>query len=260
MAMKILSIDWDYYIDASADERELFPDGHDFASVSLANSCWASHYGNPLCSKDLKKIGVSSDYKDICEFFRNLMSAPNKFMISISHLDAYEFINEQVKGNKSFEITNIDFHHDMYPLDADYENVRRMTKTECSRNGKEVHCGNWLTAILDDRRNATVRWVARSDSDIAFSMADERYKDRAKIISHGEAMNDKYDVIFICRSDIWSCPHLDKEFDDLCQISIDKGYEILYNHALYESRWKNVKREAKMHEEAFSSFMNEKKK
>ena len=47
--VKVLSIDWDYFIKATANEREfMFPDGgNEDLPESVQNSVWASHYGNP---------------------------------------------------------------------------------------------------------------------------------------------------------------------------------------------------------------------
>ena len=251
MAIKILSIDWDYYLDTDESTRHhCFPDGHDFGS-SVGNSVWAMRYTHNTVN--LENIGLIEDYQKLCQFFHALTKEPIDFMVTSSHIDAYDFINGLVKGNKSVEITNIDYHHDAYPCIRNYIDTTQ-ERTVCSRSGKSVDCGNWLTAILQERKNAEVRWVAREDSDTKFAMADKEVAKRIRVISHKEALEDLYDVIFICRSDMWSCPHLDGKFNELWDIPNRKGFEILLNNRLYENRWRNVRREAKELKTMFGSF------
>ena len=63
--MKILSIDWDYFIDCTSRERAiLFPDGgNEYISPALQMFIWESHYSTPdfqrsYVGKSLKEIKV----------------------------------------------------------------------------------------------------------------------------------------------------------------------------------------------------------
>ena len=253
--IKILSIDWDYYIDADANTRHTcFPDGHDFSSFSLGNIVWGTRYAEN--AEFYERIGVVEDYEHLCRYFSSLDKAPFELMVTTSHIDAYNFLNSFIKGNKAFEITNIDFHHDAYPCRKEHQRNSTMQQKICSRNGKSVDCGNWLTAVLQERRNAEVRWVAREDSDTEFAMADKEASKRIRIITHEEALMDSYGAIFICRSDMWSCPHLDEKFRELWEIPNRKGFEILLNNRLNEDRWWNIKKEAKAHKMALQKTLS----
>lgn len=60
--MRVLSLDWDYFIDATADERfALFPDGgNENMPYGLQNIIWNGRYmshNNPEL-KQLKDIGI----------------------------------------------------------------------------------------------------------------------------------------------------------------------------------------------------------
>ena len=65
--MRILSIDFDYFIDASIEVRnECFPDGHDNFSPEITKFVWEGRYE---FHDNLKDIGLIADYDKMCEYF-----------------------------------------------------------------------------------------------------------------------------------------------------------------------------------------------
>lgn len=190
---KILSIDWDYFIRASIDTRiKLFPDGGDY-NLDLSNAIWLTHYVGPFAS-DLRKVGVSQ--KDLVltqgVVQKQLINNGIPVAVTESHVEIYEFIHLLQKKYKFSEINlyNIDFHHDVF-----------------SQNKDKVDCGNWLNFIKQEF-SGDYSWISCPTS------SDYGGAERLKRVGIESIKNMDFDAIFICRSPLWSPPHLDKHFID----------------------------------------------
>lgn len=197
---RILSIDWDYFINATATQRALlFPDGgNENISYTLQDFIWDSRYSG---SPELKDIDIlRDDYFTAHHIIFNFYSEayPRRvMMVTVSHRWIYDFIKQFTKKNEQFEVYNIDFHHDMYNF----------------RNEEgEVHCGNWVNCLFKERPNMKYFWIKREDSDTELPIG-RRPPCETKKLKDIEDLS--FDAIFICRSDCWSPPHLDNHFDRL---------------------------------------------
>ena len=187
--MKILSIDWDYFIDCTFTDRVMkFPDGgNENIGIAMSTYIWATRYA---CCPEIADIKVRSKEIDALKKIVEHNKQEYFFICADSHQHLGEFIlnedMEQKIKKEGITIVNIDHHHDMFGL------------------GEELNCGNWLNKVLDKYPEATVKWIHNDDSDIEDFVGTE-----------STDMNDasgEYDVIYLCRSAIWSPPHLDKEF------------------------------------------------
>ena len=203
---RILSLDWDYFVNATAAQRyTLFPDGgNENISYELQDFIWNSHYA---CSPELREIEVlKDDYKtmfDILKRFSNKyvtspVANPNrKVLITVSHRWCYEFILQRTNEDEEFELYNVDFHHDMYHYRTPDE---------------RVNCGNWVNCLFEQRPNMKYSWIKREDSD-ENTIGGEKAPCNICTLKELEGLD--FDYIFICRSDCWSPPHLDKLFETL---------------------------------------------
>lgn len=192
---RFLSIDWDFFIDATADERAImFPDGGtENLPDSIRKYVWDSRYSDPR----LEKIGVDLDsFKYIQKLCR---AFTGKCFITESHKYAFDFIMENTTPNEQFEVYNIDFHHDLYDF-----------------GHKKVNCGNWATKLKEKRPNMKYVWVNREDSEqlskeevkvVILQMSFDAFMSRC-----GDDFQGLSNHLFLCRSDMWSPPHLDKYF------------------------------------------------
>lgn len=194
---RFLSIDWDFFVDATMTQRlVMFPDGgNESLGTTFSNYIWDTLYRNP----ELQTIKVSTDYKKllkICEEYYG------QCLITDSHKHIFDLIMDNTTFNEEFEVYNIDFHHDMYNY----------------RTGKEkINCGNWGSILKnEDRPNMKFFWIKREDSDTRV-IGDVEVD--AKLITMGQLthkFNSKsfsgFDFLFMCRSSVWSPPHLDKYF------------------------------------------------
>lgn len=198
-SIKVLSIDWDYFIDCSINfKQSYFPDGgNENLPEQILDQIWMTRYSQ--CSK-LKDIKV--DMPEVIKLRRLLKKAINpytKVVIADSHKDIYKHIDDLRSTGIPVELYNIDFHHDVYDLQSD-----------------EVDCGNWLRLFMNDDNSHdrdTFTWVRRKDSELS----DNEIIDDNSIIGIPADLTNNFQLVFICRSGVWSPPHLDKDFLSLCR-------------------------------------------
>lgn len=211
---RFLSIDWDFFIDATMEQRcLLFPDGgNENLPDYLREFIWDSRYRHP----DLKDIKVSSEYNyfyHTCRKFSN-----GQAFVADSHKWMYYFVMNNTEPDEEFEVYNIDFHHDLYNFQT---------------SGGEVNCGNWATLLRRDRPNMKYMWVKRLTSDVESAekrifgvemMNFQAFRTRFRFYN----MSLHFSYLFICRSAVWSPPHLDPEFVKAvkalkCKTAIEQG-------------------------------------
>lgn len=205
---RILSIDWDYFINATAVQRgTLFPDGgNENISYELQDFIWNSHY-NGYGSKELRDINIlKNEYvlthgiltKFVEKYLNSKVANPyREMLVTISHRWIYDFVMQRTKSKEKFEVYNVDFHHDMYHLRGSED---------------EVNCGNWVNRLLEKRPNMQYFWIKREDSDTDVLGGE---KAPCEFNSIEEIKDLDFDYVFICRSDCWSPPHLDTYFETL---------------------------------------------
>lgn len=193
--LRVLSIDFDFFQDVDKDTLcECYPDGIDL-STDLSCIVWASRYANDLDER-LKQVSINKhlldDLYDILYF-----QSPNvPVLVCQSHVNIYYFIEELMKEDieQKLYIVNIDMHHD------------------CFNDNPEVDCGNWISHIHNNYPNVILSWIAREVSLEAYKLSAKELPVETILDKIKDA---EFDVIFICRSDAWLPPHLDKNFDDL---------------------------------------------
>lgn len=216
--LNVLSIDWDYFIDASAADRlMLFPDGgNENLSTTLQDIVWSGRYNND------KLLTVKSDSKAI-RFVKGILKKTDaNYMIVDSHRHAYDFITDSMKdfNRDSINLVNIDFHHDVYD------------------NGDGVDCGNWLAKIIElYGRGSSFTWVGRKDSDMNYR-DDIGLEFTTSLDIVGEY---DWDIVFICRSGMWSPPHLDESFRNMFNW-ITKHCPTKYQRDIFTDRYRRVKK------------------
>lgn len=194
---KFLSIDWDYYIDATDFQRyTMFPDGgNENLPTSLRDYIWDSYYRNP----ELEKIGVLPlEFKYLLSYCRQFKG---QALITDSHKHIFDFIMDRTDPDEFFEVYNIDFHHDLYDF-----------KTS---DGARVNCGNWVTELRKERPGMSYKWVHRDDSELTFDgeLVEADFMTFNQFnMEFLRGIADEFDYLFLCRSSVWSPPHLDKKF------------------------------------------------
>lgn len=187
MSKNLLTIDWDFFINASLEERTVnfprVPDGE--IGCKPNNSLWNT--------SDFKAGLYKNDLSDIVSSILKMNKSFDKFYISENHGEVYN-IFEECSGFKS--IVNIDFHHDMY------------------LGTSHICCDNWCTH-LKNKYNFEYFWVKRTDS-VTSTFGEEV---DAKAISFYRVLklieSGYFKTIHLCRSDLYSPPKFDSEFNYL---------------------------------------------
>lgn len=231
---KILSIDWDYFFDCGEGDRViLFPDGGEFKE-SLGNIIWAGYYRS-LEVDDYKSINdVTVDKKAfdyIMKWAKNTDLSNTITASSISHLSIVHMVKEF--NIKDIDIINIDYHHDTF---KHIEN--------------DINCGNWLSHFIKDN-NARARWVKREDSGL------ESIGEKIEVTTDISIIENFIpDYIFLAKSNMWSPPHLDADFNKLYRTFFNNSSKLFSYTDLREmnNRYTKVKEIADAENDAFKKL------
>lgn len=196
--ISILSIDWDYFIDATYKERRsYFPDGTtDELHPDIQSVVWASRYAE---EPEIEHLGVTDHFDQICKFLSN-MKRPTEMMLCDSHLHAHDFILRNVKRDEEIAVVNIDFHHDLY---------------ENWMDSNRPYASDWALKLKKQLPHMSLKWVKHVDSEMP--------KKHIATIPFEKAMERNYDMVFLCRSGAWSPPHLDEKFIEMADVLLSRG-------------------------------------
>lgn len=208
--LNVLSIDFDFFQEVDPEIMALlYPDGID-QPTDIATLIWFSKYANSYTRKEIlsakPKINEIAELKDIIK-----ISSKNRKPISVianSHVNIYDTIIERTYNFPEFthvQLYNIDMHHDMF------------------NHNFTLDCGNWIEHLSEDliKTNITLqhKWIINPASENLYELTDPEFQDI--IEKNFECLKDKtWDIIFLCRSDIWLPPHLDHHFTDLANFII----------------------------------------
>lgn len=179
--MRILSIDFDYFIDTTVEVRNsIFPKAEE-GITSLTE--WLKCYINfPF----LMNINV---VKELDLFFSNDIKGDYTLVSSDTHKDIVKIFRQH--KDEEFIIDNIDFHHDKYCLGL-----------------PQLNCSNWVEYIMSNYKVVEYNWYKRNDSETTSLFGEIPYtKNNIKEIFHNE-----YDYVFICFSPEWSPVHLRSKY------------------------------------------------
>ena len=132
-----------------------------------------------------------------------------------------DFIMDEYKSGeyKRLNLVNIDMHHDMF------------------NENETVDCGNWVSHIVKEIPKTRIKWISNPVSKEAYGLTDRKFE----IIENDfESIRDKkWDLIFLCRSDIWTPPHLDREFIDIANLIMETSAECRYMPVVMTSRYED---------------------
>lgn len=205
MTKNVLSIDWDYFMDCTDAERFImFPDGgNENIGINLSTFIWLGRYASSYVYKEehpgqrgLDEIGIKE--KEFEYILRNVVLNVNAgchVSFADSHAEIYDFIHEHTKKNDKVRVYNVDHHSDCYNM------------------GDEVNCGNWANKLSDEGIMTRYTWVRGDNED---EIDSDTLKCRFNVTRDITALEGiGWDMIFVCRSSVWSPPHLDKDFNRL---------------------------------------------
>ena len=177
---KVLSIDFDYFLDTDIDTREdKFPEGDE--SIEPNWKYWCEKY------PEINVIGVIDSYYKLLKFLKT--QNPRKFLYADSHGEIARLFDD---FSDDMVIDHYDFHHDNW------------------FGNSEVNCANWVRRLKCKYPNAKVIWHYREDSITNALDGEFPYE---KTLD--DSYSGKYDIIFMCFSPEWTPPHFRGYYKDL---------------------------------------------
>lgn len=251
--VRLISIDFDFFQKVDKDTiGSYYPDGVDL-STDLSKMVWTGYYVHPNTKKKLEAVTCDEDALNTMKSILSHCPTIKDVLMTNSHVHIYEFIHELMEKYKtsSLHITHIDMHHDVL------------------NKNTEVDCGNWLGRISEEY-HTKVEWIPNPISLDVYGLT--------KMIKHilgkglpnlkeadSQGAFDGADALFLCRSDAWTPPHLDKYFDDLYHHIINtfgnSGCKIMGEKCISEPR--DMSKEIDVYNDAMKQaeiFLKEKKK
>ena len=190
--MRVLSIDFDYFIDTDITTRnQCFPRGDDMLSAEDENKQWVQ------CYKEYPHITLLNVVKplyDVCCASLE-KKTKGKVLIADSHRKIWNILSH-IDKNEPLGVINIDFHHDNY-----------------ISGGRNVDCANWVRHLMSERSDTAFLWVRREDSEITSLLGSFPYNQTELLQG---ALEGEFDYIFFCFSPEWTPPHLREEFLEMC--------------------------------------------
>ena len=198
---RILSIDFDYFQNATANALAQYPDGIDL-HPSISQQVWASKYMYKQTADLIKTVTCKmQDMYELEAVLCSNCSSDIPLLACFSHEYIYGFIQEQFSASdaEKLEIVNVDFHPDYYNDGVEHD---------------IPDCGNWCYFIKQDFLNTKITWIAPNNYEELYSK--EQIGEIDCITTDIKALAQfNYDAIFLCRSDNWLPPHLDRHFKEL---------------------------------------------
>lgn len=222
MIKRILSIDFDYFLKITKEAVRSFPDGVD-CSTELSTLIWASYYLGGTQANLVRSVGILEEELECLKRILKKQSPDTPVMIANSHVHVYDFVHDYVSEDEKLSLVNIDMHHDF------------------TNNNKHLDCGNWISYLLDEYK-MKLRWIANPISIEMFGLDKEVKEDKAlrNVLSLNlatlEEKEEKYDGIFLCRSDMWTPPHLDSVFHSLCDTIADHFNSVVMEQDIRKCR------------------------
>ena len=240
--MKILSIDFDFFQNVTTEDISSYPDGVD-NTTAISEMVWASHYA--MHGEHLNSIDIMHGEFDMLKDILKKQKTSIPVMVTNSHKHIYDFIYDHSNGTP-VELVNVDMHHDII------------------NSNSKLDCGNWISHLINNEKKNGKRikftWLANPISFETYGIEDlfgfGGKMEHATKCSFSEIETDGFDIVFLCRSDPWTPPHLDKYFTELCEIIKGHFHEIWMERGIDKPRIL-YKEQAEQIAETYKSYLKD---
>ena len=212
----ILSIDFDFFpIAEEYTILEHYPDPIDLPT-NCSTQVWAIHYAHWEGNEKLLEIAV---YWEKIDEIKDIIYDSQKAIgyITNSHKHLYDAIKDRYDTEEKIHIYNLDMHHDLF------------------NDNEKVDCGNWAKYVLEEYPKATLTWIANPLSKKMYGLEEPEFNIIEEDLNclHGL----EWDLIYLCRSDNWTPPHLDDAFLKLSGAMLDCCFPCLGEREVLEPRY-----------------------
>ena len=226
--MKVLSIDFDFFQDATAEQLLKYPDGVDYGT-KISIVVWSHYYTERSLTDymDVKSIKIN---RKLFKQMKEIIAAQDKtipVLVTNSHKYIYDFIHEHWDRKEQCDIWNVDLHHDLF------------------NDNEKLDCGNWGMHIIND--GAQLHWIGRETSVEVYGLG--KIEDFPIKQDFEEIKDKKFDLIFLCRSDTWLAPHLDKYFVEMGKLCCNHFNRVCGDPDVFKSRMREISKQVKSYDE-----------
>ena len=226
--MNVLSIDFDFFQDAEVEQLHRYPDGIDYGT-KISIVVWSHYYTQKSLSEymDVKAIKINRKFFKQMKEIIVAQDETTPVLIVNSHKHIYDFIHEYWNGKDKCDVWNVDMHHDIF------------------NDNDKLDCGNWGMHIIND--GARLHWIGRQMSIEAYGLG--KVKDFPMEQDFEKIKNKEFDLIFLCRSDTWLPPHLDRYFVEMAKLCCDHFDRVCGDPDVLVSRMKEISKQVKSYDE-----------
>ena len=192
--MRLLSVDWDYFLPIPEDDpHALYDWGHTESISFMKDGIWTIRAGSFLF-QGYPLPGLSGDVKDFWGRFCNLCG-------ELYFADSHSMIYSPKVRSGITEIWNFDAHHDAY-----------WTSKEVQTEGK-VNCENWATVFASMGVTVKTFFPTWNNYSLEYKMPLPLGMPRIQL-DPGTPFHKQFDRIFVCRSGAWTPSWLEEAFWD----------------------------------------------
>lgn len=217
--MRVLSIDFDYFQKVTKEQLAFYPDGIDH-DTELSEIIWGARYATN--GENIRKVGIMEDELDKLESLLLETNKDSPVMVANSHIHIYDFIHDHQRDGEQIKLINIDMHHDFI------------------NDNPELDCGNWVSHLAKEQMDAgnkiAFNWIANPISLDVYGFETDNILGQLVLPSLDSIKGKKFDAVFLCRSDTWTPPHLDKYFAEVCGIIKDHFDDISMEQGIDKPR------------------------
>lgn len=235
--INVLSVDWDYFIGATAEQRALlFPDsGNEDFTAEGQIYIWGRHYTESAVGKEfhgsesiLDIPALNDENKALYTLVEKYKKPATRMSVHESHKEIIDVISCDLSAFDGINVFNIGFNHDC--------------NTNVNLAG--INCGNWAQILLNESKIAQLYWVKREDSDDEIDLIKRVYNNVQELHDNPETLAEGIDYIFLCRSGMRTLPHLDKNFNKMAtHLAALTGVQNPNGLSEIDSRWTQRKQD-----------------
>ncbi len=197
--LKILSIDFDYVM---------------YPCIKLYNSHVSGSENQAVIWERLEQLLEIDQYlcydADALKLIAGLILKNVINKAAFIPVTDHEEIVDILKKDKNypstkFDITNIDFHHDMYYREEDIAEIKDFGQYNCS---------DWLGYLYFTDKLENCHWIKAPNSDIYNGKAKIKISGKKDIVNFGNG----FDMVFLCLSPQWVPYKYHHLYELLCSI------------------------------------------
>lgn len=218
--IRVLSIDFDYFQDTTRKTiMKCYPDGIDLPT-EVTCAIWMSSYCKSSPEYELlRHVKINHDLLSTAKTVLNKQRDDIPVIIRQSHIGIYDEIRKRYPLGEKMYVAHVDFHDDF-----GNENSRE----------KFIDCGNWLWHIIK-KYDAKLRWYTRNTSFDCYGIKyDEIPAIRESLLPL--LCEKQFDMVYLCRSDPWTPPHLDNSFDELVDLCTENFIDVSIEDCVLQPR------------------------